>query len=84
MRAFFQQPIIYTSFDYTDVVLWVKSLSFRVIVVYRHPEQSLPGFLVDFAHLLEVTLAFSGKLLIVGDFNIHLEHASLTPLALFS
>jgi hypothetical protein len=24
----------------------------------------LPGFLVDFAHLLEVTLAFSGKLLI--------------------
>ena len=76
MRAFGQQPIIYTGFEYTDVVISVKSLSFRVIVVYRPPKQSLRGFLIDFAHLLEVTLEFSGKLLIVGDFNIHLEHAS--------
>ena len=76
MRAFVQQPILYTSFEYTDVVMSVNSLSFRVIVVYRSPEQSLPCFLTDFAHLLEVSLAFSGKLLIVGDFNIHLEHTS--------
>lgn len=76
MRAFVQQPILYTSFEYTDVVMSVKSLSFRVIVVYRPPGQSLPGFLIDFAHLLEVSMALSGKLLIVGEFNIHLEHAS--------
>ena len=37
MRAFVQQPIIYTSFEYTDVVLSVKSLSFDVIVVYHPP-----------------------------------------------
>ena len=36
----------------------------------------MSGFFVDFPHLLEVTLAFSGKPLIVDDFNIHLEHAS--------
>jgi hypothetical protein len=35
-----------------------ESLSFRVIVVYHPPEQSLPGFLIYFTHLLEVTLAF--------------------------
>ena len=68
MPAFVQQPINYTSFKYTDVVISAKTLFFRVIVVYAPPpEKSLPGFLVDFAHLFEVTLAFSRKILIVSD-----------------
>ena len=37
MPAFVQQPINYTSFKYTDVVISAKTLFFRVFVVSRPP-----------------------------------------------
>jgi len=45
-------------------------------VIYRSPSQSVQRFLDEFSDLLELVSVSSGKLLIVGDFNIHVDDPS--------
>ena len=52
--------------------------SIRFVVIYRPPLSQIKAFLEDFASLLEQLVPISGNLLIVGDFNFHLDDSNNT------
>jgi exonuclease III len=65
------------SFETLDCVV-TNELSTRVIVVYRPPPSAAnkltpSQFLTDFAIFLEYFASYGGNMLIVGDFNIHVN-----------
>ena len=64
------------SFEYLYASLCVNGVTIRLVVVYRPPSLSPNQFLIDFADLLELLLPHPSKLLIVGDFNIHVDSES--------
>jgi hypothetical protein len=68
------------TFEYLSVVLTINSVPIRLVVVYRPPRTTIADstdvFFSEFCALLEVISSLPGRLLIVGDFNFHLEVAS--------
>lgn len=50
-----------------------SSTLLRVVIVYRPPSTSYGLFFDEFSCLLEKTAAASGSLLVVGDFNLHVN-----------
>jgi len=52
--------------------------SIRFVVIYQPPSSQIKGFLEDFVSLLEQLVPISGNLLIVGDFNFHLDDSNNT------
>ena len=68
------------SFEYLVSLLQCNSISLRVVVVYRPPSQSTKcsgdQVLAEFSDFLQLLTVTSGKLLIVGDFNIHVDVSS--------
>ena len=52
--------------------------STRIAVIYRSPSSQIGAFLADFASLLEQLIPNSDNLLIVGDFNFHLDDSKNT------
>ena len=52
--------------------------SIRFVVIYRPPSSQIKAFLEDFASLLEQLVPISGNLLIVDDFNFHLDDSNNT------
>lgn len=63
-----------------DLTLSSKSVSFQLILIYRPPPNSKNKltnaiFMFDFASLLESVTAFPNKLIIAGDFNMHIDIA---------
>jgi len=65
-----------TSFELISRSLFLNSVCIRMWVIYRSPSQSVQRFLDEFSDLLELVSVSSGKLLIVGDFNIHVDDPS--------
>ena len=68
----------FSSFECISVILEAGSFSFRFIVLYRVPPSTQnkiqkSSFLTDFGELIEQTSNLSGKLIILGDFNIHVD-----------
>ena len=66
------------SFESMEVCLTAVSVFIRLIVVYRVPPNMKNGiqkgsFLSEFGDLLEKVSIEPGKLLIMGDFNIHMD-----------
>ena len=45
----------------------------KIAIIYRPPSVSCPKFLSDFSDYLEILSVGAGKLLILGDFNIHVD-----------
>ena len=79
---FKKQSIIkhrFKSFEFIDVLLSRKTnLTLRLVVVYRPPPSKSNGgtlalFFEEFPKLLEQLITTSGSLLIVGDFNFHVD-----------
>ena len=64
----------YPSFEHTDQTLSIGSCVLRVIVIYKPPSTSFVDFINDFSSLLEHVLLSPGRLLILGDFNIHVDN----------
>jgi hypothetical protein len=68
-----------TSFEYLMVLLQCNSTCIRLVIVYCPPSQSTKcsdgQFLSDFSGFLQLLVVSSGKLLIVGDVNIHVDVA---------
>ena len=67
------------SFEISENVLWSKNISFLCVVIYRPPySQSNPvnlsTFLRSFREYLSSIIHLKHKLLIAGDFNIHIEN----------
>ncbi|CAB4028015.1 RNA-directed DNA polymerase from mobile element jockey [Paramuricea clavata] len=61
-----------------ELLLNVNSSTYRIVVIYRPPLSSLnkvtySAFLEEFTKLLEHISLASGKLIIVGDFNCHVD-----------
>ena len=71
----------FKSFEFTDVLLKHSSLCLRLIIVYR-PQTMADGtssaakFFEEFPSFLESLAILPGSLLIVGDFNLHVNDAS--------
>lgn len=72
-----------TTFEYMSLALTVNSVVVRLVVVYRPPKSSLPCFIQEFAEYLELLSASTGKLLIMGDFNIHVDRPDSPAVAKF-
>ena len=67
----------------TQLLLHNNSVTTCIVIIYRPPPSSANGFTIDlffneFSSLLEQLEFSSGKLLITGDFNIHVNDASDT------
>ena len=67
-------PLI-TSFKLMEAVLTICSVSLRLIVIYRMPPSKINGlktgtFYEEFSEYLEKLSCASGKVIILGDFNI--------------
>ena len=68
---------VYNSFEHIDVTVSSKSSSLRLLVIYNpgkgKNKPPFSAFFEDFASLLESSIAIPGKLLITGDFNVHVD-----------
>jgi hypothetical protein len=69
-------PFQATSFETMSVLITVGSQAFRVVVIYRVPPSKRNKilkckFLEEFADLVEQAATWTGRLLLVGDFNVH-------------
>ena len=65
-----------TTFEHLSASLFFNSVCVRLVVVYRPPSTKPSLFLTEFSAYLEQLVIMTGKLLIVGDFNIHLDDSS--------
>ena len=62
-----------TSFEFIECVVQMVSVCVRVVVLYRPPSGKKSTFMQEFADFLEYLAPLSGKLLIAGDFNLHVD-----------
>ena len=70
-----------TQFELLDCIVKVNKLSTRVVVVYRPPPSCKNGlryedFAVEWASYIEQFVEVQEELLIVGDFNIHVDSSN--------
>ena len=74
------ESLHFRSFEYLDVTLKTSSTGyFRVVVIYRPPPStrnklSPSIFFDEFSSLLEVLQSRSYRLLLTGDFNLHVDN----------
>ena len=65
-----------TSFESLSVLATVGSYALRIVVIYRVPPSKQnklqkSAFVTELADLLEEAATWTGKLILLGDFNIH-------------
>lgn len=65
-----------TSFELLDLVLLFRSQRIRLLLVYRPPSSSATCFLDEFSAILETVSVTRDRLVILGDFNFHIESKS--------
>ena len=67
-----------SSFEHMAVRLHCNSTCIHLVIIYRPPPQSSRcsdgQFLTDFADFLQLLMISPGKMLMVGDFNIHIDN----------
>ena len=71
--------ISYNSFEFTDCVVSYSTTMLRIVVVYRPPPSrkshlNVTVFLEEFSSFLERIVTTTGPLIIIGDFNFHLDN----------
>ena len=71
----------FSSFECQTVLLTAASVTFSFIVIYRVPPTKKnkilkSSFINELGDLLETTSTLSGKLVLLGDFNVHLDKSS--------
>ena len=67
------QSFLFSTYEHMEVSLRCNSLLFHIVVIYRPPCSSISNFLLEFSQLLETINISTGRLIIIGDFNIHME-----------
>ena len=70
-----------TSFESMEIMATAVSVIIRLVVLYRFPPSSKnklkrAQFIAEFSDLLEYLAPLTGKLVIVGDFNVHWDDKS--------
>ena len=73
IRTLQQTSDPYPSFEILEVLVTTNSDCFRLCVIYRPPGISVTDFCEDFENFIDSLATKSGKLLLVGDFNIHVD-----------
>jgi hypothetical protein len=66
----------FKTFEHMDITLSHGSSSIRIIIIYRPQKlkmKNVPPFLDEFSTLLETISIIPGKVMIVGDINIHVD-----------
>ena len=68
----------FISFEYIELLLTTVGKTLRIVIVYCPPPSTTNGltpifFFDEFSTLLEQYVTFPGSLLIVGDFNFHVD-----------
>ncbi len=76
------------SFEHMDITVTSKSSSCRLYIVYRPPyskknKQITKMFFSDFLILLELINNISGRTLLAGDFNVHMDNLQDTDASTF-
>ena len=69
----FVSTLVFSTFEYIGSIITSKNNSFKLFVVYRPPSSSMFTFFTEFESLLEFHISSKVDLLIVGDFNIHVD-----------
>ena len=64
----------YTTMEYSDFAVSLPGLSLNMAVIYRPPDKSVHSFVSDFLDYMERNIYSTGKLLLTGDFNIHVNN----------
>ena len=72
---------VFSSFECLMVVFTASSFTFRVIIIYRVPPSNKnkilkTAFIKELGDLLEFTATQKGKLVLLGDFNVHVDSSS--------
>ena len=78
----------FISFEYIELLLNSVDKSIRIVIVYRPPPPNTNGFtpaifLDEFFTFLEQYVTIPGSLLIVGDFNFHVDTCDSEHVAAF-
>lgn len=72
-----QNTPLYKSFEVTETLVRQNHSKIRICAVYRSINKaSVPDFLSEFEQYLQSLNAKSGKPLICGDFNFHIENSA--------
>ena len=80
-RAKLDTSFSFSSFECQTVLLDASSFTYRFIIIYRIPPNSKnkivkSTFIEELGDLLESTATASGKLLLLGDFNVHVDSSN--------
>ncbi len=78
----------FTSFEYMDMSLVTANTNIHLIVIYRPPPSmknclTPDMFFKEFTTFMEGILISQGKLIILGDFNFHIDNAANTTASRF-
>jgi hypothetical protein len=67
----------YSSFEVIELLLSIKCSTIRLCVIYRPPggthSKPIGTFLTEFQNYMSNQSTSSGKLIVIGDFNIHVD-----------
>ncbi|XP_071803691.1 uncharacterized protein [Asterias amurensis] len=65
----------FDSFEHTDVCTTTAD-HLRIVVIYRPPSSSITQFFDEFEDFITGLALYSGRLVVTGDFNIHVENVN--------
>ena len=68
----------YTTMECSDFAVSLPGLSLNMAVIYRPPDKSVRSFVSDFLDYMERNINSTGKLLLMDDFNIHINDPEST------
>ena len=69
-----------TTFEFLPISATTNSACLLIVIIYRPPSSNFKSFISEFSSFLELVATAAGKLIIVGDFNIHIDN-SLSPVS---
>ena len=62
-----------------------RNKTFNLYIIYRYPNSSVLQFTETLANIIERNILFDhGKLILTGDFNIHIDKPNLSDTVLFN
>ena len=63
----------YATMECSDFAVSLPGLTLNMAVIYRPPDKSICSFVSDILDYMERNINSTGKLLLTGDFNIHVN-----------
>ena len=63
----------YPTMECSDFAVSLPGLTLNMAVIYRPPDKPIRSFVSDFLDYIERNINLTGKLLLTGDFNVHVN-----------